>query len=159
MADVDQALSDIDDEITLIKSRLDSISTGTGTGTSNSIGLEDFKSKNFSLIQTAAIQNKSGDNSVTFGEANDSSNSNFSITAGKNVTTSTGHDFVSIFGENWEGHSKKIKENWIDDVTDECITIMYNGNDALTRIRQLNHKLGLISEEYSIYLKNKILNH
>ena len=100
MADVDQALSDIDDEITLIKSRLDSISTGTGTGTSNSIGLEDFKSKNFSLIQTAAIQNKSGDNSVTFGEANDSSNSNFSITAGKNVTTSTGHDFMSIFGEN-----------------------------------------------------------
>lgn len=61
------------------------------------------------------------------------------------------HDSVSV--------ATKIKENWIDDVTDECITIMYNGNDALTRIRQLNHKLGLISEEYSIYLKNKILNH
>ena len=53
----------------------------------------------------------------------------------------------------------KIKESWIDDVTDECIAVMYNGNDALTRIRQLNQKLGLISEEYSIYLKNKILNH
>lgn len=61
------------------------------------------------------------------------------------------HDSVSV--------ATKIKESWIDDVTDECITIMYNGNDALTRIRQLNHKLGLISEEYSIYLKNKILNH
>ena len=61
------------------------------------------------------------------------------------------HYFVSL--------ATKIKENWIDDVTDECITIMYNGNDALTRIRQLNHKLGLISEEYSTYLKNKILNH
>lgn len=61
------------------------------------------------------------------------------------------HDSVSV--------ATKIKENWIDDVTDECIAIIYNGNDALTRIRQLNHKLGLISEEYSIYLKNKILNH
>lgn len=61
------------------------------------------------------------------------------------------HDSISV--------ATKIKENWIDDVTDECIAVMYNGNDALTRIRQLNHKLGLISEEYSIYLKNKILNH
>lgn len=61
------------------------------------------------------------------------------------------HDSVSV--------ATKIKESWIDDVTDECIAIIYNGNDALTRIRQLNHKLGLISEEYSIYLKNKILNH
>lgn len=61
------------------------------------------------------------------------------------------HDSVSV--------ATKIKESWIDDVTDACIAIMYNGNDALTRIRQLNHKLGLISEEYSVYLKNKILNH
>ena len=61
------------------------------------------------------------------------------------------HDSVSV--------ATKIKESWIDDVTDECIKIMYNGNNALTRIRQLNRKLGLISKEYSIYLKNKILNH
>lgn len=61
------------------------------------------------------------------------------------------HDYVNV--------STKIKEEWIDDVTDECIAVMYDGTDALTRIRQLNHKLGLISEEYSIYLKNKILNH
>lgn len=61
------------------------------------------------------------------------------------------HDSVSI--------STKLKEEWIDEVTDDCITIIYNGNDALTRIRQLNHKLTLIAEEYSIYIKNKILNH
>lgn len=61
------------------------------------------------------------------------------------------HDSVSI--------STKLKEEWIDEVTDDCIAIMYNGNDALTRIRQLNHKLTLIAEEYSIYIKNKILNH
>lgn len=61
------------------------------------------------------------------------------------------HDSVNV--------STKIKEEWIDDVTDECIAIMYDGTDALTRIRRINHKLSLISEEYSIYIKNKILNH
>lgn len=61
------------------------------------------------------------------------------------------HDSINV--------SAKIKEQWIDEVTDECIAIIYNGTDALTRIRQLNHKLGIIAEEYSIYLKNKILNH
>lgn len=55
--------------------------------------------------------------------------------------------------------STKIKEEWIDDVTDECIQIIYDGTEALERIRKLNHKLGLISNEYSIYIKNKILNH
>ena len=61
------------------------------------------------------------------------------------------HDSVSV--------ATKIKENWIDDVTDECIAIIYDGSDALTRIRRINHKLGLIAEEYSIYIKNKVLNH
>lgn len=61
------------------------------------------------------------------------------------------HDSVNV--------STKIKEEWIDDVTDECIAIIYEGTDALTRIRHINHKLSLISEEYSIYIKNKILNH
>lgn len=61
------------------------------------------------------------------------------------------HDSVSV--------ATKIKEEWIDDVTDECIAIIYNGADALSRIRSLNHKLSIICEEYSIYLKNKILNH
>ena len=61
------------------------------------------------------------------------------------------HDSVNV--------STKIKEEWIDDVTDECIAIMYDGTDALTRIRRINNKLSLISKEYSIYTKNKILNH
>ena len=61
------------------------------------------------------------------------------------------HDNVTV--------STKIKEEWIDDVTDECIAIIYDGTDSLTRIRRLNNKLTLIAEEYSIYIKNKILNH
>lgn len=61
------------------------------------------------------------------------------------------HDSINV--------ATKIKEQWIDDITDECIAIIYNGDTALNRIRQINHKLNLISEEYSIYIKNKILNH
>lgn len=61
------------------------------------------------------------------------------------------HDSVSV--------ATKIKEDWINDVTDDCIAIIYDGTDALTRIRRLSHKLELIVEEYSIYIKNKILNH
>lgn len=61
------------------------------------------------------------------------------------------HDGINV--------ATKIKEEWIDDVTDECIRIIYDGTEALDRIRKLNHKLNLISQEYIIYTKNKILNH
>ena len=78
-------------------------------------------------------------------------------------TVSTGYynlySTFSAYEHNCVNVATKIKEQWIDDITDECIAIIYNGDTALNRIRQLNHKLSLISEEYSIYIKNKILNH
>lgn len=61
------------------------------------------------------------------------------------------HDSVNI--------ATKIKEEWIENITKECSKIIYDGADTVTRIRQLNNKLNLISEEYSIYIKNKIFNH
>lgn len=61
------------------------------------------------------------------------------------------HDSVNV--------ATKIKEEWIDDVTEDCLQIIYNGQDAITRIRQLNNKLTLNTEEYSIYINNKVFNH
>jgi len=61
------------------------------------------------------------------------------------------HDTVNV--------ATKIKEEWIDSITQECLQIIFNGNSALDRIRQLNNKLTIISEEYSIYTSNKIFNH
>lgn len=61
------------------------------------------------------------------------------------------HDMVNV--------ATKIKEEWIDDITNECLKIIYDGVDSSTRIRQLNNKLNLIVEEYSIYIKNKVFNH
>lgn len=61
------------------------------------------------------------------------------------------HDYVSV--------ATKIKEEWIDNITEECLTIIYDGADAATRIRQLNNRLNLVIEEYSIYIQNKVFNH
>ena len=61
------------------------------------------------------------------------------------------HDSVNV--------ATKIKEEWIDDITNECLEIIYDGAEATLRIRQLNNKLNLIIEEYSIYIKNKVFNH
>lgn len=61
------------------------------------------------------------------------------------------HDSVNV--------ATKIKEEWIDNVTEECLKIIYDGAEAAIRIRQLNNKLNLIIEEYSIYIKNKVFNH
>ena len=61
------------------------------------------------------------------------------------------HDSVNV--------ATKIKEEWIDDITNECLKIIYDGAEATLRIRQLNNKLNLIIEDYSIYIKNKVFNH
>ena len=61
------------------------------------------------------------------------------------------HDSVNV--------ATKIKEERIDDITNECLKIIYDGAEATLRIRQLNNKLNLIIEEYSIYIKNKVFNH
>lgn len=61
------------------------------------------------------------------------------------------HDSVNM--------ATKIREEWIDEITNECVDVIYNGDDSINRIRQLNNKLTLLSDAYSIYIKNKIFNH
>lgn len=61
------------------------------------------------------------------------------------------HDSVNV--------ASKIKEEWIDDITEECLHIIYNGQSDVDRIRQLNNKLTISVEEYSIFVNNKVFNH
>ena len=61
------------------------------------------------------------------------------------------HDKVNV--------ATKLKEEWIDAVTEEVLQIIYNGQDATDRIRQINNKLSIDTEEYSTYINNKIFNH
>lgn len=55
--------------------------------------------------------------------------------------------------------ASKIKEEWIDKILEECLQIIYSNNEPVTRIRQLNNRLTLLSEEYSIFVTNKVFNH
>lgn len=52
----------------------------------------------------------------------------------------------------------KLKEEWIDAVTNECLAIIYDGQDAINRISQISNKLVIFTNEYSIYINNKMFN-
>lgn len=55
--------------------------------------------------------------------------------------------------------ASKIKEEWIDEILKECLQTIYDKSDAVIRIRQLNNRLTLLAEEYSIFVTNKVFNH
>ena len=52
----------------------------------------------------------------------------------------------------------KLKEEWIDAVTNECLDIIYDGQDFINRISQISNKLLILTNEYSIYINNKVFN-
>lgn len=52
----------------------------------------------------------------------------------------------------------KLKEDWIDAVTNECLAIIYDGQDSINRISQISNKLLILTNEYSIYINNKVFN-
>ena len=53
----------------------------------------------------------------------------------------------------------KIKDEWIDDTTKECLEVIYDGQDKDVRIGQILNKLTIIANEHSVYLNNKVFNH
>lgn len=52
----------------------------------------------------------------------------------------------------------KLKEEWIDTITNECLAIIYDGQDSINRISQISNKLLILTNEYSIYINNKVFN-
>lgn len=53
----------------------------------------------------------------------------------------------------------KLKEEWIDAITNECLAIIYDGQDSINRIGQISNKLLILTNEYSIYINNKVFNY
>lgn len=53
----------------------------------------------------------------------------------------------------------KIKDEWIDDTTKECLEVIYDGQDKDLRIGQIINKLTIIANEHSVYVNNKVFNH
>ena len=52
----------------------------------------------------------------------------------------------------------KLDENWIKEIADNVINIIYNKQDAMTRITQVSNRILLFAKEYSTYINNKIFN-
>lgn len=55
--------------------------------------------------------------------------------------------------------SSKLQEEWIEQTTEDCYNIIYNGQTSAERIRQISSRLEQNIDGYSIFVKNKILNH
>lgn len=52
----------------------------------------------------------------------------------------------------------KLNEDWIKEIADSVINIIYNHQDAMTRITQVSNRISIFVTEYSTYISNKIFN-
>lgn len=54
--------------------------------------------------------------------------------------------------------STKLKEEWIEELSEECLIIIYNGQDNITRISQITNKIAIVFGEHKVYINNKVFN-
>lgn len=69
------------------------------------------------------------------------------------------YNVFSAYEINGVNISTKLKDEWIDDITKECLDIIYNGQDVLIRISQLTNRLDIIADEHSVFVNNRVFNH
>lgn len=65
---------------------------------------------------------------------------------------------LSAYEINGVNVATKLKEEWIKDIADNIIAIVYNGQDAITRTTQIANRLNIYISEYSTFVNNKIFN-
>lgn len=54
--------------------------------------------------------------------------------------------------------STKLKEEWITEIVDALISIIYDGQEAVIRIAHINDRTSILLNDYSTYVSNKIFN-
>lgn len=54
--------------------------------------------------------------------------------------------------------NRRLKEEWIHELSDEILKIIYNDNDQITRISQINNRVATLIANYSTYINNKTFN-
>lgn len=52
----------------------------------------------------------------------------------------------------------KLKEDWIKEIADNLISILYDGQETITRVTQINNRLNICLREYSTFINNKVFN-
>lgn len=65
---------------------------------------------------------------------------------------------LAIYEINDINVASRLKEEWIKEIADNLVDIIYNGQDAITRITQVNNRLNVCVSEYSTYINNKTFN-
>lgn len=65
---------------------------------------------------------------------------------------------LSTYEINETNVANRLKEEWIKEVADNLIAIIYDGQDAITRITQVNNRLNIYINEYSTFINNKVFN-
>lgn len=68
------------------------------------------------------------------------------------------YSILSAYEINEVNVASKLKTDWIKEITDAVVAIIYNGQDAITRITQINNRLTIQTNEYSTFVNNKIFN-
>ena len=68
------------------------------------------------------------------------------------------YSILSAYEINEVNVASKLKEDWIKEVADNMIAIVYDGQEAIARINQLNNRLIVYIGEYSTYINNKTFN-
>ena len=68
------------------------------------------------------------------------------------------YSILSAYEINEVNVASKLKTDWIKEITDAVVAIIYNGQDAITRITQINNRLTIQIDEYSTFVNNKIFN-
>ena len=68
------------------------------------------------------------------------------------------YSILSAYEINEVNVASKLKEEWIKEVADNIIAIVYEKQDAISRISQLNSRLLIYSCDYSTYINNKTFN-
>ena len=68
------------------------------------------------------------------------------------------YSILSSYEINEVNVANRLKEEWIKEVADNMIAIIYDGQEAISRINQLNNRLFVYIGEYSTYINNKTFN-
>lgn len=66
--------------------------------------------------------------------------------------------YLSLYEFGNKNVSSKLKERWIDDIVNDLIAIIYNGQDAKNRISSIRSRLSAKMSDYSVYVYNKTFN-
>ena len=65
---------------------------------------------------------------------------------------------LSAYEINEVNVASRLKEEWIKEVADNILTIVYDGQDSITRVTHINSRISIFVSEYSTYINNKTFN-